>query len=113
MFGNAGQAYQTRVQNQHPVWYSPVTPSGCLTPILGAPCFIDTSHSGPRANDLTSRQSSKWLTAGAPEGWGEGMSRPLRVAVVDGWYHVTAPAPGRQRVFHDHRDYEHLLGTAG
>ena len=41
------------------------------------------------------------------------MSRPLRVAVVDGWYHVTARAPGRQRVFHDHRDYEHLLGTAG
>ena len=68
---------------------------------------------GRRAHDLTSRQSSQWLAAGASEAWGEGMSRPLRVAVVDGWYHVTARGTGRQRVFHDHRDYEHLLGTAG
>jgi hypothetical protein len=37
------------------------------------------------------------------------MSRPLRVAVVGGWYHVTARGTGRQRIFLDDRDREHAL----
>lgn len=41
------------------------------------------------------------------------MSRPLRVAVVGGWYHVTARGTGRQQIFLDDRDREHALEVLG
>ncbi len=37
------------------------------------------------------------------------MARHLRIAVVDGWYHVTARGVERRTVFEDERDHEHFL----
>ena len=37
------------------------------------------------------------------------MSRPLRVHVVDGWYHVFGRGIERRAIFADARDREHLL----
>ena len=36
------------------------------------------------------------------------MARPLRIDMVDGWYHVTARGIERRAIFDDRRDHEHL-----
>ena len=38
------------------------------------------------------------------------MSRPLRVDVEDGWYHITARGIERRTIFSEPREYEHFLG---
>lgn len=38
------------------------------------------------------------------------MTRPLRMKVAGGWYHVMARGCNRQRIFLDREDYEHFLG---
>jgi putative transposase len=38
------------------------------------------------------------------------MSRPLRIDVEGGWYHVTARGIERRAIFQEVRDYEHFLG---
>ncbi len=37
------------------------------------------------------------------------MTRPLRVDVAGGWYHITARGIERRAIFHDTRDHEHFL----
>ena len=37
------------------------------------------------------------------------MARPLRMAIVDGWYHVFGRGLERRAIFGDDRDREHLL----
>ena len=37
------------------------------------------------------------------------MSRPLRIDVQDGWYHVTARGIERRNIFQNAREYEHFL----
>jgi hypothetical protein len=37
------------------------------------------------------------------------MSRPLRVDVAGGWYHVTARGIKRRKIFQDDREHEHFL----
>ena len=36
------------------------------------------------------------------------MARPLRIDMVDGWYHVAARGIERRAIFDDRRDHEHL-----
>ena len=37
------------------------------------------------------------------------MSRPLRIDVAGGWYHVTARGIERRKIYRDDRDKEHFL----
>ncbi|MDI6775595.1 MAG: transposase [Verrucomicrobiota bacterium] len=37
------------------------------------------------------------------------MTRPLRMKVAGGWYHVMARGYNRDRIFVDRQDYEHFL----
>lgn len=41
------------------------------------------------------------------------MSRPLRLAVAGGWYHVMARGHGRGRIYLGDRDYRHFLALVG
>ena len=38
------------------------------------------------------------------------MSRPLRILVAGGWYHVTARDNRRESLFYDDRDRQEFLG---
>ena len=41
------------------------------------------------------------------------MTRPIRINVAGGWYHVFNRGQDRQRIFEGKRDYEHFLELVG
>lgn len=41
------------------------------------------------------------------------MTRPLRIDIADGWYHITNRGIDRQRIYDDDRDYAHFLDLLG
>ena len=41
------------------------------------------------------------------------MTRPLRINLAGGWYHVTARGNNRQTIYADDRDRQHFLDLVG
>lgn len=41
------------------------------------------------------------------------MTRPLRINLAGGWYHVTARGNNRQTIYEDDRDRQHFMGLIG